>query len=287
MRILHLSDPHFGTIPELVRQQMEEQVHALSPDLIILSGDITQRSKEHEFEQAGAFVERMPDVPLVAVPGNHDISLFNLPRRLFDPYGLFEKTFGRLPPFAIEKGGVQVIALNSAPRWRHINGEIDASFLREKLAEYIRTPAQLRIAVLHHPLDCRRMQDRYNLTRGHRRAVEVLSEYGIDLVLGGHIHDTLMRTSEHRFPRIFPRMLMLLAGTCMSSRTRLGAPNSFNLIDQLEEQIVQVQRWDLGKESGVFHPVEQGRFSRDDKGWALVEYQRPDHPERPAKKQHH
>lgn len=286
MRILHLSDPHFGTIPELVRQQMEEQVHRLAPDLIILSGDITQRSKEHEFEQAAEFAKRLPDVPLVAVPGNHDISLFNLARRFLDPYGYFVKAFGRLPPFAVQEGGVQVIALNSAPRWRHINGEIDARFLRDKLAEYIRTPASLRIAVLHHPLDCRRMQDRYNLTRGHRRAVEVLSEYGIDLVLGGHIHDTLMRTSEHRYPRIFPRMLMLLAGTCMSSRTRLGAPNSFNLIDLPEEHIVKAQRWDLDKKTGAFHPVEQGRFSRDDTGWSLVEYQRPDHPERPVKHHH-
>lgn len=287
MRILHLSDPHFGTIPERVGQQLEEQVHSLAPDLIILSGDITQRSREHEFDQAAAFAERLPDVPLVAVPGNHDISLYNLARRLFDPYGRFVDAFGRLPPYTVDLDGVQVIALNSAPRWRHINGEVNADYLRHKLAEYTRTPAALRIAVLHHPLDCRRMQDRYNLARGSRRAVQVLSEQGIDLVLGGHIHDTLMRTSEHRYPKVFPRMLMLLAGTCMSSRTRLGAPNSFNLIDVLETNTLQVQRWDLDKSHGSFHPVEQGRFSRNESGWSLVEYQRPDHPERPKTDHHH
>ncbi|WP_432695493.1 metallophosphoesterase family protein [Marinobacterium sp. YM272] len=287
MRILHLSDPHFGTIPEPVGQQLESQVHELAPDLIIFSGDITQRSREDEFNQAAEFVGRMPDVPLVAVPGNHDISLHNLVRRFLDPYGRFVDAFGRLPPFAQECNGVQVIALNSAPRWRHINGEINANALRETLTEYTRIPAKLRIAVFHHPLDCRRMQDRYNIARGSKRAIPVLSEQGIDLVLGGHIHDTMMRTSEHRYPKIFPRMLMLLAGTCMSSRTRLGAPNSFNLIDLLEENTLQVQRWDLDKVSAAFHPVEQGLFSRDEMGWSLVEYQRPDHPERPPTNHHY
>ncbi|MBR9883618.1 MAG: metallophosphoesterase [Oceanospirillales bacterium] len=283
MRLLHLSDPHFGTEQQAVGDALLERASELVPDLVILSGDITQRATAKQFEQAAQFVARLPvDVPVLAVPGNHDIPLWDIGRRLLSPYGRYKACF-KLPPFEWCDGDVQVIALNSAPRWRHRNGELDTESLREQLRTYAERPARHRIALFHHPVDCRRHQDRHNIIRGAEQICEVLGDHGIDLVMGGHIHDPLMRTSEHLYPNLRPTQVFLLAGTCISSRTRVGAPNSFNLIDiRRPGEEMLIERWDMEAAQRQFHPVQLCQFLRSADGWRLGEAQRPDHPDRHA-----
>jgi len=280
MRILHLSDPHFGTERPDVCAAVLEQAAAQVPDMVILSGDITQRARGAQFDAARAFVDRLPQVPLLAVPGNHDIPLWDILRRCFSPYGHYTRRF-ELPPFAWNESGVQVIALNSAPPRRHRNGELDPAQLAEQLERYTNVPARQRIALFHHPVDCRRHQDRHNIIRGAERICRVLAEHGIDLVIGGHIHDPLMRTSAHLYPWLSPTLVFLLAGTCVSRRTRVGAPNSFNLIDiRRPGQEMLIERWDMDREQGQFHQVQRCRFLKGEGGWVLGEGERPDHPER-------
>jgi predicted MPP superfamily phosphohydrolase len=90
--LLQLSDPHFGT----EQAPMVKALAALAqqqPDLLVLSGDITQRAKRNQFAVARAFTDRL-GAPLLAILGNHDIPLFDLGQRLFHPYARYREAFG-------------------------------------------------------------------------------------------------------------------------------------------------------------------------------------------------
>ena len=71
-RILHFSDTHFGTERKPVVEAALDLAAAQAPDLVVLSGDITQRARRRQFAAARAFIERL-SLPVLAVPGNHDI----------------------------------------------------------------------------------------------------------------------------------------------------------------------------------------------------------------------
>ena len=83
-RVLHLSDLHFG------RNDQPESIEALGrlveearPELVIASGDLTHRGLRTQHEQASAFLRGL-DLPLLAIPGNHDIPC-SFPKRFTRP----------------------------------------------------------------------------------------------------------------------------------------------------------------------------------------------------------
>ena len=86
--LLQISDPHFGTEQAPVVDALLTLAHAQRPDLVVLSGDITQRARRAQFAAARRFVERLAPSALLAIPGNHDIPLFNPVARLLWPYAL-------------------------------------------------------------------------------------------------------------------------------------------------------------------------------------------------------
>src|SRR5690606_26580013 len=91
--VLHISDTHFGTeFPDVV-EALVALARDQAPELVVLGGDITQRARRGQFEAAGRFVARLP-APVLAVPGNHDIPLFNLLARWRAPYGGYRRIFG-------------------------------------------------------------------------------------------------------------------------------------------------------------------------------------------------
>ena len=70
--ILQVSDPHFGTERPPVVEALVALTHELAPDLLVLSGDITQRARRAQFETARVFVSRLNVPRVLAIPGNHD-----------------------------------------------------------------------------------------------------------------------------------------------------------------------------------------------------------------------
>ncbi len=282
MRILHLSDPHFGTNTGAVSEQLLAAADALAPDLIIVSGDITQRARKAQFEAAARFIERLPAVPRLMVPGNHDIPLYDLPRRIFAPYERFTRILTPELAPSLQLGDIEVIGFNSAPPWRHRNGELDIDEVDRELALYSHTDVPFRICVFHHPPDVRRFQDRINLIKRAPALCRVLARHAVDLVMSGHIHDPMMRTSHHRYPWLERSMVFLLAGTCISRRTRIGAPNSFNCIEtDAADADMRIERWDLDTQAGAFKPVQVGHFHRTPDGWTEAGRERPYHLRRP------
>ncbi len=263
IRIAHISDPHFGTTnPEKV-SALRNILFALKPDLIAMTGDITQRARWAQFAEARIFCDQLSPLEIMAVPGNHDIPLFNLAARVFRPFFGFHRTFGFPMTMHQTLGAVEVLALNTTDPKRHIQGQLseqDAGRLAIFPPE-----ALVRVVMFHHPMDCAKPIDEKNLLKSASETLARLEENKVDLVLGGHIHDPLIRLSVVRYPQARRPLVISVAGTCLSSRTRSGAPNSFNLLDVQIDDAATVRlntvRLDLSAQ-GKFLPVAESRFMR-------------------------
>ncbi len=251
-RLLQISDPHFGTERPAVLAALERLVQALQPDLLLLTGDITQRATRAQFAAAQAFVQRL-DRPVLAVPGNHDIPLFNLPARLLRPYAGFRCAFGPELEPVFENADVLVLGLNTTRRWRHVDGALSAAQIERVAQRVARAPAaQRRLVLVHQPIAVSAPGERHNLLHGAEAARRRWAEVGVDAVLGGHIHlPYALRLS----PGLRP-LWALQAGTAISRRLRPEAGNSVNLVvcDAAAPERFALERWD--------HDERTGRFER-------------------------
>lgn len=260
LTIAHLSDPHFGTVEEKVYSALLASLRGLGPDLVLVSGDITQRARRRQFEAARRFKEALAPTPFFAVPGNHDIPLFNLVGRMFRPYFGYHRYFLPQREKDIRLGSVRVIGLNSTSRWRHVQGKLDIERVRKTFFDGW-DDSQVRVAMVHHPIDCAKTIDDKNRIRGREEVTNLFQEAKIDLVLSGHVHDP--------FVAIEKGMILCVAGTCLSWRTRLGAPNTFNLIKvETSPQRVEIQRFDIDP-AFRFQPRADWvkRFTRSSTEW--------------------
>src|SRR5436190_21774092 len=154
-RILHLSDLHFGAHDERLVEAVVGETDALKPDLIVISGDFTQRATTEQFGEACKFLERLRDQghEVLGVPGNHDVPLYDVLRRFLSPLARYRRFIDdSLCPF-FEMPGVAVLGINTARSLTFKDGRISheqIEFIRETFA---RTPSEsLRILVTHHPL---------------------------------------------------------------------------------------------------------------------------------------
>ena len=254
--LLHVSDTHFGTEVPAVVAALQRLSERLDPDLLVVSGDVTQRARHHQFDAARRALGALRARRRLLLPGNHDIPLFNLVQRLFDPYRGWRRAFGAELAPRIEDADLMVLGVRSTRRWRHIDGEVSRRQV-EAVAQRLHraTPQQLRIVVTHHPVQVPRAEERHNLLRGHREAIRRWSEAGADLILGGHIHLPFVQALRET-RRGLPRAVWAVqAGTAVSSRLRGAAGNSVNLIrsaDSSQPRRCSVERWDYDPAAGHF-----------------------------------
>jgi 3',5'-cyclic AMP phosphodiesterase CpdA len=252
---LHMSDPHFGTEQPPVVEALARMVQAQSPELVILSGDITQRAKRSEFDAARQFIDRL-DIPArLVIPGNHDIPMFQLGARLFTPYARYRHAFGADLEPIYETAELLVIGVKTTRRYRHIEGEVSTAQI-DRVASRLRqaSAAQLRIVVTHQPVHVTHPEDEKNLLNGHEEAIRRWAGAGADLILGGHIHRPYVCELHEQFADIPRRIWAVQAGTALSSRTRRDAGNSVNLIRYglATPGHCIVERWDYDRAAQAF-----------------------------------
>lgn len=263
--LLQISDTHFGTEQPAVVEALVALATQQRPDLVVLSGDITQRARPAQFRAAKAFVDRL-GAPVLAIPGNHDIALFDLWARLTRPYARYAAVFGHELEPVHDTANLLVVGVNTTRAWRHKNGEVSSAQIHRVAQRLsVATPRQLRIVVVHQPVGVTLLSDQPNLLRGHCAATQAWSAAGADLVLGGHIHLPFTLA----LPGLARRLWAVQAGTAVSTRTRSGAPNSVNLL-----------RW--GEACGGIAPpsaragtrrcclVEQWDFAPGDRGFVRM-----------------
>ena len=241
--LLQLSDTHFGTEQEPVVEALTRLSLQQRPDLLVLSGDITQRARPTQFRMARAFIDGL-GVPALTVPGNHDIPLFDLGARLFNPYSRHRAAFGDELEPVYSSGDLLVVCVNTTRWYRHVNGEVSA----QQIARVARRLAdagseQLRVVVVHQPIAVLRASDLHNRLRGYAPALLRWAAAGGDLVMGGHIHLPYVMA----LPGLARPMWAVQAGTAVSSRVRDGFPNSVNVArcgGDAPQGRCLVERWD-------------------------------------------
>ncbi len=245
MKVVQISDPHFGTVRAPVAEALLRLVEAEAPDLAILSGDITQRARPREFDEARAFVDRLHVPARLVIPGNHDVPLYNLPARLFAPYSGFQRVFGQDLEPAFENDALLVLTVKTTRRYRHIDGEVSGKQI-ERVAGRLRaaTPRQLRVVVTHQPVCVARKEDEKDLLHGHERAISAWAAAGADIIMGGHIHLPYVTPLHAARPGLARPVWAVQAGTALSWRIRYEANNSVNVIHYDDRQRCAVERWD-------------------------------------------
>lgn len=229
--LLHLSDTHFGTERPHVIDALLRLAREVQPDVVILSGDITQRARRAQFAAAKRFISELAVPVTLVIPGNHDIPLFNPIARLAYPYANYRSAFGEdLSPY-FASDDLLVVCVNTTRPWRHKDGEVSAAQI-EDVARRLRdaAPQQLRVVVVHQPLLVIRESDRSNLLHGHQEAARVWTEAGADLILSGHIHLPYVQMLCTPQGTRGGTTWVVSAGTAISRRVREGNPNSVNLI---------------------------------------------------------
>jgi 3',5'-cyclic AMP phosphodiesterase CpdA len=263
--LLHISDTHFGTEEEPVTSALRALAHEQKPDVVVLSGDITQRARRAQFAAARRFCDSLGVAKVLTLPGNHDIPLYNVFARMFSPYGGYMREFGRDLEPVLRLDDLFVVCVNTTRPERHKDGEVSRRQIErvvKLLAEARRD--QLRVVVTHQPACVMREEDEKDRLHGGEAAVQAWSAAGADLVLGGHIHLPFVSDVCSRAKNTDRAMYCVQAGTATSHRVRHGSPNSVNIVRWRgpapgELRLCRVERWDFDLADARFeltHPYE-------------------------------
>ncbi len=243
--LMQISDTHFGTERPAVVEALVRLVHRQAPEVIVVSGDITQRAKRKQFDAASAFFKRLGNVPILIIPGNHDIPLFNLAARLLAPFGNYSRVFGDDLEPVFSSPRWLIVCVNTTRAYRHKDGEVSSAQV-QRVAGLLQTaaPEQLRIVVVHQPVAVVTKADRTNLLHGRDAAVRSWAAVGADIVMGGHIHVPYVLPLHQCYAHLSGRLWTVQAGTAVSMRVRRESPNSVNLIRYCGPRQCIVERWD-------------------------------------------
>lgn len=276
MRVVaHLSDLHFGTEDPALAEALLEDLRAEKPHAVVVSGDLTQRARVNEFADARAWLDLLP-APFIAVPGNHDLPLYDVLSRVLRPYERWHRFIGPEtdPVWMDEK--LLVIGLNTARRASLSAGMPSVAAGRlseEQVAWAVRAledhgNGRFRIVVTHHPFvpapktEGRAVVRHDVLGRGDS-ALEALETAGADLLLSGHYHLGFAGDIRAHHGSVDRSVLFGHTGTALSHRRR-GEPNGWTRITITEDAVrFAVRVW----KDGVFAPGGEIRFVRHAGEW--------------------
>jgi 3',5'-cyclic AMP phosphodiesterase CpdA len=267
MRILvHLSDLHFGRIDPALLAPLKACIARLAPDLVVVSGDLTQRARSHEFQAARAFLDALPQ-PQIVVPGNHDVPLYNVLSRFLAPLHKFQRyvTFDLAPEYVDDH--IAVLGINTARSLTFKDGHIDHAQIERLRARLAGLPARLiKVIVTHHPFDLPQHFGENDLVKRAPLAMDMFAGCGVDLLLAGHLHASHSGNTAARYKIAGYAALMVQAGTATSTRGR-GESNSFNVI-RIGAGRITVERYSWQEGGAAFELAGAETFARSGGAWA-------------------
>jgi 3',5'-cyclic AMP phosphodiesterase CpdA len=263
--LVHLSDIHFGRVDETIINPLIQTINDIKPDVVAVSGDLTQRARSHQFEAARALLDALPQ-PQIVVPGNHDVPLYNIFLRFARPLEKYSRYISSdLRPFYADDE-IVVVGVNTARSLTIKGGRINerqVAWLKERLCAF--GPDTIKIVVTHHPFDAPKGYGKRDLVGRAEMAIRALAECGADVFLAGHLHVSHTGHTARRYKAGGRSALVVQAGTATSTRAR-GEGNSFNIIRAARPDII-VERlsWQPTQGDFVVSGIEEFRRSSD--GW--------------------
>lgn len=270
IRILHLSDPHFGASDAAVEKAFIERVRHMQPDHTILSGDLTMRARRREYDESRRFIAELPR-PFLVIPGNHDVPALNQPLdRFFNPFRRYRKLIepDLEPTFNDQR--LQILSLNST-RAFGLHADWSDGFLSQGQLDRVTTefkngnPSAFRILVLHHPLLAPAGRQRA-LVKPLPDLLQTVTLSKIDLVLCGHFHTSQIATGGVLDGW---KCVVSQAPTVCSTRLQ-GEPQGFHEILLAREKMTIIHHQFHERE---FIPVTEFGFSRTESGWLDCAFQ--------------
>ncbi|WP_432383082.1 metallophosphoesterase family protein [Duganella sp. P38] len=266
--IVHLSDLHFGRVDQQLLEPLRQLVTRLAPDVVVVSGDLTQRARTEEFKAARAWLDTLPG-PQIVVPGNHDIPLYNVASRFLTPLRKYTRyvTLDLAPEYVDDE--IAVLGINTARSLTFKDGRVNEQQLAQMRQRMQAVSADhTRIIVTHHPFDLPETFDKDDLVDRAPMAMQAFSECGVDVLLAGHLHSSHAGNSAGRYKIAGYAALVVQAGTATSTRGR-GESNSFNVL-RIDPDDVQVDRYSWVDGTASFELAHTEYFRREGDAWALA-----------------
>jgi 3',5'-cyclic AMP phosphodiesterase CpdA len=266
--LVHLSDLHFGRIDPVVLEPLAHAVADARPDVVVVSGDLTQRARRAQFRAAAAFLARLPQ-PQIVVPGNHDVPLYDVARRFFAPLARFHRYVHAEPFPSHLDDTLAVIGVNTARSLVFKGGRINREQVATLESRFRAVPPdRVRIVVSHHPIE--EGPDATERDRVGRAdmALRALAACRVDLFLSGHLHRTHAARTERLVEGGYTG-LVVHAGTASSTRGR-GEANAFNVL-RTDGRALELSTRVFDPPAGRFQPLSSRAFARDPAtGWAEI-----------------
>lgn len=273
LTILHASDLHFGKpYVQRVGEAFQRAAHDMDPDVVVLSGDFTQRAKVEEYRRARAYLDRLPDVPTVVTPWNHDVPLYRVFERLFTPFRNYRSfihedldTVTRVP------GAVMVSLCTAAPRHAIVNGRITARQVRWAARTFDEAESgATRILVAHHHFAPAPDYEGDKPLPRARKILDAFDAMGVEMILGGHLHRAYIGNSLDVYPGIDREhgIVIVQSGTTTSARGRAReqAKNSFNVVRVAADHL-EITHFMYFDELDAFAPFSMHAFPRRSDGY--------------------
>ena len=266
-KIVHISDVHFGMADLTVVERLIKSINELGADILIVSGDLTQRAKTKEFVAARDMLDRLPQ-PQIVVPGNHDVPMYNIYHRFAEPLTRYKKHItDDLSPF-FSDDELAVAGVNTTRSLTVKSGRINAEQVAEIRLKMKDLPERmLKVVVTHHPFDVPEGVNADDIVGRAKKAMPLIAASGAYVFLAGHLHVSHIGNSARRYKLDDGySALIIQAGTAASTRER-GEENSFNFLEY-EYPFLTVTRYQCSIPTEGFRLAKSERFSHDAHGWS-------------------
>ncbi len=262
-RLIHLTDLHFGLHRTDLVTPLRDAVLSCKADAVVVSGDLTQRARPAQFRAAMTFLTGL-NLPFLAVPGNHDVPLFNPVLRLFDPFGRYRRGALRDMTPGLRIGRLRLFGINTADPLV-VRGGIARPDQIDRVCTAMRQESEdvTNILVAHHPFE-----EPPDFVRGETKgapaALQRMTQAGLQVILSGHLHHwtTGLGIAADAARPVF----QLHGGTALCAR--LGEQDhGFAVLDFAADARLTVTAWMVDEGAGRFVPRPGSVFARRGGGW--------------------
>jgi 3',5'-cyclic AMP phosphodiesterase CpdA len=270
--IAHISDLHFGKDDPAVAAGLVADLREQPFDVLVNSGDFTQRARGEQYRAAAEFMGKLPEGrPRVCVPGNHDIPLYDVVRRFFFPLGRYTRYISPdVRPFYRDEH-LAIIGINTARPWTWSlrgfwkDGRISTEQVLDVKTRLCELPDEVvKVVVTHHPFIPPPKERVHGIVWGAVPALDIMEGCGVDICLAGHLHMGYSGDVRTHHEGVKRSMISIQAGTAVSTRRRGNEPNAYNLITVNPEHVtIQVRAWNGAR----FEKAEKTHYSRFEGVW--------------------